>query len=223
MRIAVAAAVVCSTVLSGCVTNSDVVRFNAQSPSQETMIRDGESVIVSRSKNSIVTVRPATRQVSDRPIFIVTVQNTSKKPINSLVSNVHAEQAIDGDKRDLKIYSYEELAQEERSAQVGRAIMVGVVAGANSSSAGNRYWRQQNANAQNAEMAAGVAEAGARNLAALEALAIKDNTVLPAETYGGRLVIQGPSSDEARMKAYTLTIPLGPDRHRIQISQGPVT
>jgi hypothetical protein len=221
MRIAAVAAVLCSTALSGCVTNGDVVRFNAQSPSQEAMIRDGESVIVSRSKNSVVTVRPATRQVSGRPIFIVTVQNISKKPLNFLVSNVHAAQAIDGNEQDLKIYSYEELAQEERNAQVGRAILVGVVAGANSYSAGNRYWRQQNANAQNAEMAAGVAEAGARNLADLEAMAIKDNTVLPTETYGGRLVIQGPSTGEASMKAYTLTIPLGPDTHRIQISQGP--
>lgn len=224
MRIIMAAAAVfCSTALSGCVTNSDVVRFNAQSPSQEALIRDGESVIISRSKNSIVTVRPAMRQVSERPIFIVTIQNTSKKPLNFFVSKIQAAQIIDGEERDLKVYSYEELAQEERNAQVGRAILVGVAAGANSYSAGNRYWRQQNANMQNAEMAAGVAHVGARNLAALEAMVIKDDSVLPAETYGGRLVIQGPATGEAPLKAYTLTIPLGADTHRIQVSQGPVT
>jgi hypothetical protein len=196
--------------LAGCVTTStDVVRFTPKSPQQQAMIRDGESVIISRGKISQVTLRPATRQViNGRPTFIVDIQNLSRQPVTFRVSEVSAQQMLGPEPHDLKVFSYDELVQEEKNAQVGRALGVALVAGANSYSAGRSYWRQARADDQNADLAANVAAAGARNLQALEMLAIKDNTLLPGETYGGRLVLQGPEAGDT-------------DVHQFQIAQGP--
>ena len=207
--------------LSGCVTAStDVVHF-VPTPQQQALMRDGQSVIVSRAKNSIVTIRPATRAVQNgRPIFIVNIQNVSRQPLEVRLANVSAEQMVAGNTRELKVFSYDELVQEEQQAHTGRVVVAALAAGMNSYSAGNHYWRQVNASNQNAELAATVAATHERNLAALEQLAIKDDTILPGETYGGRLVIQGPESDTA-LKTYNLSIAVGPDVHRIQVSQGP--
>lgn len=208
--------------LVGCVTSStDVVRF-VPSPQQQMMMRDGQSVIVSRSQNSIVTLRPATRSVQNgRPVFVVNIQNLSKKQLEFRVANVSAQQIMADETRDLKVFSYEELVQEEKSAQVGRVVAVAMVAGLNSYTAGNHYWRQANAREENAELAANVSAAHEKNLAALEELAIKDDTVLPGETYGGRLVIQGPDGGDRSTKTYSLTIVVGSDVHRIRVSQEP--
>jgi hypothetical protein len=208
--------------LQGCVTTSnDVVRFTAASPQQQALIRDGASVITSRGKSSVVTLRPATRAVMNgRPVFIVQIQNLSKQPITFRVADVSARQEHGSEARDLKVFSYEELVQEEKNAQVGRAIGVALVSGANSYSAGRGYWRQARANDENAALAANVAAQGAQNLQALEALAIKDNTLLPGETYGGRLAIQGPEADNTPARSYTLVLPVGSDVHEFHISQG---
>jgi hypothetical protein len=211
--------------LQGCVTGStDVVKFTPRSPQQQAMVRDGASVITSRGRLSVVTLRPATRLVENgRPVFIVNIQNQSKATLTFRTSQVSARQSLGGAARDLKVFSYEELVQEEKNAQVGRAIGVALVAGANSYSAGRSYWRQARADDQNAELTANVAAAGARNLEALEALAIKDNTLLPGETYGGRLVIQGPETGDMPSRSYTLVLPVGADVHEFTISQGPAT
>src|SRR5690348_8561044 len=155
-------AVIAFLCLSGCVTGStEIVRFVPQAPQQQAMLRDGQSVIVSRSRDSLVTLRPATRNVvNGRPTFVVNIQNLSKKPLDFRVGNVVAQQIIGPETRELKVFSYEDLVQEERSAQVGRAVGVALLAGMNSYTAGNHYWRQARASDQNAELAANVAAAG---------------------------------------------------------------
>jgi hypothetical protein len=217
-----AAALLALAGLAGCVTASnDVVRFLPRSPQQQAMIRDGASVITSRGRLSVVTLRPATRQVTNgRPVFMVEIQNLSKQPLTFHVADVSARQSMGAEAHDLKVFSYDELVQEEKNAQIGRAIGVALVAGANSYSAGRSYWRQADASDRNADLATRVAVQGAANLQALETLAIKDNTLLPGETYGGRLAIQGPDGDTPS-RSYTLLLPIGSDVHEFNISQGP--
>jgi hypothetical protein len=55
-------AALCATaLLTGCVT-AEVARFEARGPTQQAIVRDGRSAIVSRKKEPIVLVSPAGRQ-----------------------------------------------------------------------------------------------------------------------------------------------------------------
>jgi hypothetical protein len=58
-------------------------------------------------------------------------------------------------------------------------------------------------------------------LAVLEQAVIKDNTLMPGEWYGGQLHVSPPTDQGGAQKSYTLVITVGPDRHVVDISQGP--
>jgi hypothetical protein len=78
-----------------------------------------------------------------------------------------------------------------------------------------------NASAQNAAMIDNAVETGRQNLAVLEQSAIKDNTLLPGEWYGGQLHFAAPQSDGSNEpKTYTITIRVGSDVHEIDVVQG---
>jgi hypothetical protein len=212
------AAVAAAMLLAGCTTTGEVVRFQAR-PQQQTMMRDGGSMLTSQGKHSLVSLRPATRLVGNRPVFVVGIQNLSKIPLDFRVGNVQAVQTADGQAvKELKVYSYDELVAEEQQAQVGRAVLVGVLGGVSAGLAARNSYAQYHAAVQNEVLAANVAAAGAQNLAALEQLTIKDHTVLPGEQYAGKLSIEAPVEGSGA-KAYSLSIFVGPDRHDIQIVQ----
>jgi hypothetical protein len=221
--IRIAAALIGAAIVSGCVTaGTDVVRFQTKSPQQFVAMRDGESVISSRGRFSTVTLRPALRQVGSRPVFIVGIETNSKRPLDFVVSNVNATQMIDGETRNLKVFTFNELVQEENNAQVGRTILAAALGGVNAGLAGRNEYAQEQANYQNAVLAQQVAATGQQNLEHLEQLSIKDQTIMPGETYGGKLYIEGPAgSDKAGSKLYMLIFMVGPDRHEIQVTQGP--
>ena len=221
--IRIAAALTGAAIVSGCVTaGTDVVRFQTKSPQQFVAMRDGESVITSRGRFSTVTLKPALRQVGSRPEFIVGIENASQRPLDFVVSNVKATQMIDGEVRNLKVYKYNELVQEENTAQVGRGILVAALGGVTAGLAGNNGYALEQANYQNEVLAQQVAVTGQQNLEHLEQLTIKDQTIMPGETYGGKLYVEGPAgSDKAGSKLYTLVLMVGPDRHEIQVAQGP--
>src|ERR1700712_550338 len=158
---------------------NEALRFQAQK-TQQVMMRDGESTITSRALNSIVTMRPADRKPGSRQVFIVGIQNISRKPLEFRVANVSAMQTVGGQpSAQLRVFTYEELAQEEQNAQVGRAVLVGVLGGVGAGLAGRNQGLQDQFAYQNAVLASQVSAAGQQNLAALEQLAIKDQTVLP--------------------------------------------
>jgi hypothetical protein len=207
----------------GCVT-TETVQFRP-TRAQEAIMRDGQAALVSKGKHSIVTVRPAGRQLAagGRPVFLVGIQNMSRAPLDFRIGNVAARQAVGGNSVvELKVYSYDELADEERSAQVGRAIFAGVAGGLNAASASRHgYWAQTHAADQNAELAAQVAATGQQNMAALEAMVIKDHTLMPGEMYGGQLHLQPLASESSTPgKRYGIAMMIGPDRHEIEILQG---
>ncbi|MCX7310197.1 MAG: hypothetical protein NTV56_00350, partial [Alphaproteobacteria bacterium] len=62
-------------------------------------------------------------------------------------------------------------------------------------------------------------ERGQQNMAALEQGIIKDNTLMPGEWYGGKLVLQPLSSEGDGPKSYSIALLVGSDRHEIDISQ----
>jgi hypothetical protein len=162
------------------------------------------------------------------------------------VAEVQAGQVVAGSFASLKVYSYEELAREERNRQIASAVLVGVAAGANAaaaSQAGNYRSNsvvngpngtytvsttgysptaaaiaQSNANIQNEAMISATIAQGQANLSNLEKSVIKDNTLLPGEWYGGQLHIE-PLANSGETKSYHIVIMVGADRHEIEIDQ----
>lgn len=234
---------VCAT-LAGCMTAGDTVSFKASNPQQQALMRDGQPALVSRQKSSLVLVRPASRQfqANGRPVFVVGINNLSRQPVDFRVAQVEAIQHAAGSDFEMKIVTYEMLVQEEKNRQVAAALLTGLAAGANSYSASRAGYgsyttpsgrtgtfysptaaaiAQGNAAAQNEAMVAATVESGQRNMAALEQSVIKDNTLMPAEWYGGQLHVAPPTDQGGAQKSYTIIITVGSDRHVIDVAQGP--
>jgi len=238
---------VAAAMLSGCVT-TETVRFQPK-PDQQALVRDGQSALVSRRKNSIVLIRPAAREfrTGGRPVFVVGINNLSKGPLEFWVADIQATQLVNGELAQLKVITYEELAQEERNRQIASAVLVGLAAGANAMAASQAgYYNsrstvygpgggysvhttgyspaaaaiaQSNASAQNEAMISATIERGQANLVNLERSVIKDNTLLPAEWYGGQLHLQ-PLAQSGDTKSYKIMLTVGADRHEIEVMQG---
>jgi len=233
----------CSTV-SGCVTAGETVSFKASNPQQQTMMRDGQSALVSRQKSSLVLVRPASRQIqtNGRPVFVVAINNLGRQPVDFRVGQVEAVQHANGSDFEMKIVTYEMLVQEEHTRQVGRALLTGLAAAGNAYSASRAGYgsyttprggtgtfydptaaaiAQNTAAVQNEAMIASTIETGQRNMAVLEQSVIKDNTLMPGEWYGGQLHLAPPTDQGGGPKTYTIVITVGSDRHVIDVSQIP--
>src|SRR3954453_12944482 len=90
------AIVALGAMLTGCVTNNETVQFRTSNPQQQSMMRDGQSALVSRQKSSLVLVRPASRQLqtNGRPVFVVGINNLGKGPIDFRVAQVEANQSV---------------------------------------------------------------------------------------------------------------------------------
>jgi hypothetical protein len=232
----------CAT-LGGCVSSGETVQFRTSNPQQQALMRDGQPALVSRQKNSLVLVRPASRQfqANGRPVFVVGINNLGKTPVDFRVAQVEAVQHVGASDYAMQVVTYEMLAQEEKNRQVAAAIFTGLAAAGNAysaSQAGQGHYTtpsgrtgtfysptaaviaQNNAAVQNEAMIAATVEAGQRNMAALEQSVIKDNTLLPSEWYGGQLHLAPPTDQGGGAKTYTIVITIGTDRHVIDISQG---
>jgi|GEM_PF-1451320 len=124
-------------VLSGCVTNGETVAFRSTNPNQQTMMRDGQPALVSRQKNSIVLVRPASRQMQagGRPVFVVGINNMSKAPMDFRVADVEANQIVGEQQYPMQVVTYETLVSEEHNRQVAAAIFTGLAVAGNAMSA----------------------------------------------------------------------------------------
>jgi hypothetical protein len=208
------------------------------------MMRDGQPALVSRQKNSVVLVRPASRQLqaNGRPVFIVGINNFGKSPVDFRVDQVEAIQKVGATEYSLQVVSYEMLVQEEKNRQVAMAILTGVAGAANAYGASRAGYgsyttssgrtgtfysptaaaiAQDNAAARNDAMFAATVERGQQNMAQLEQAVIKDNTLLPGEWYGGQLHIAPPTDQGDAKKVYSIVIVVGSDRHVVEIAQGP--
>jgi hypothetical protein len=237
------AAALCA-VLGGCVSTGETVSFKATNPQQQAMMRDGQPALVSRQKNSLVLVRPASRQLqaNGRPVFVVGINNIGRQPVDFRVVQVEAIQRVGSAEYSMPIVTYEMLVQEEKNRQIAAAILTGVAAVGNSYSASRAGYgsyttpsgrtgtfysptaaaiAQGNAAAQNEAMIASTIETGQRNMAALEQSVIKDNTLMPGEWYGGQLHLAPPTDQGGGPKTYSIVITVGPDRHVVDIAQGP--
>ena len=208
-------------------------------------MRDGQPALVSRQKNSLVLVRPASRQlqVNGRPVFVVGINNFGKQPTEFRVAQVEAIQHVGGSDFGMQIVTFEMLQQEEKNRQVARSRsrwrcrccerLQRVSARATEATrrqavAPVRFYSptaaaiaQNNAAVQNEAMFAATIETGQRNMAALEQTVIKDNTLMPGEWYGGQLHIAPPTDQAGGQKSYTIVITVGQDRHVVDVNQGP--
>jgi hypothetical protein len=232
-----------SAALTGCVT-TETVQFHTSNPQQQAMMRDGQPALVSRQKNSVVLVRPASRQLqaNGRPVFVVGINNLGRGPLDFRVDQVEAIQRVGAAEFSLQVVTYEMLVQEEKNRQVAMAILTGVAGAANAYSASRAGYgsyttpsgrsgtfysptaaaiAQGNASVQNEAMFAATVETGQRNMAVLEQAVIKDNTLMPGEWYGGQLHLTAPTNQGGGQKAYTIVIVVGTDRHVVEVTQGP--
>jgi hypothetical protein len=230
--------------LTGCVTNNETVQFRTSNPQQQTMMRDGQPALVSRQKNSVVLIRPASRQLqaNGRPVFVVGINNLSNGPLDFRVAEVEANQRVGTSEYPMRVVTFEMLQQEEKNRQVANAIFVGVAGAANSYSASRAGYgsyttpngrsgtfysptanaiAQNNAAAENEAMFAATVERGQQNMAQLEQSVIKDNTLMPGEWYGGQLHLAPPTDQSGGQKVYSIIILVGGDRHVIEVAQGP--
>ena len=116
----------------GCVSNNETIAFKASNPQQQAMMRDGQPALVSRQKNSLVLVRPASRQLqaNGRPVFVVGINNVGRQPTEFRVAQVEAIQHVCGSDFGMQIVTFEMLQQEEKNRQVARAASVGHLRGA---------------------------------------------------------------------------------------------
>lgn len=228
--------IVLAACCSGCAAN-EAATFQEQ-PGQQSIIRDGQAALVSRAKNSLVMIKPASRQFKSgaRPVFVVGIFNLGSTPLEFRISNVVATQNINQQTVQLQVITYETLVQEEKNRQVAVALLTGLAAGANAYSASQAgYYNststvytphgayqvqttgysptanaiaQSNASDQNEAMISAAIDRGQQNLAALEHSVIKDDTVLPGEWYGGQLFLQPLTSDDSKDSPKTYSISL---------------
>jgi hypothetical protein len=242
MRILIVA--VLSAALTGCVTNSETVAFRTSNPNQQAMMRDGQPALVSRQKNSIVLIRPASRQLqaNGRPVFVVGINNLSRTPQDFRVSQVEATQRVGEAEFPMTVVTFEMLQQEEKNRQIAAALLTGVAGAANAYNASKAGYgsyttpsgrtgtfysptaaaiAQNNAAVENEAMFAATVERGQQNMAALEQTVIKDNTLMPGEWYGGQLHLAPPTEQPGGQKVYSIVIVVGSDRHVIEVAQGP--
>jgi hypothetical protein len=225
-------------------TASETVQFRPSNPQQQAMMRDGQPALVSRQKNSLVLVRPASRQLqaNGRPVFVVGINNLGRAPVDFRVAQVEAIQHVAGSDYGMQVVTYEMLVQEEKNRQLAAALLTGLAAAGNAYSASQAGYghyttpsgrtgtfysptaaaiAQNNAAVQNEAMVAATVETGQRNMAVLEQSVIKDNTLMPDEWYGGQLHLAPPTDQGGGPKTYTIIITVGSDRHVVDITQGP--
>jgi hypothetical protein len=177
-----------------------------------------------------------------RPVFVVGINNVGKAPVDFRMAQVEAVQHVGGSDYAMQVVTYEMLVQEEKNRQVAAAIFTGLAAAGNAYSASQAGYghyttpsgrtgtfysptaaviAQNNAAAHNEAMIAATVETRQRNMAMLEQSVIKDNTLMRGEWYGGQLYLAPPANQDGGLKTYTIVITIGPDRHVIDISQGP--
>lgn len=128
----VLAAVSIAASVAGCGPRESI-NFSANA-NQQAIVRDGRPALVSRKKQSVVLVGPASRELigGTRPVYIVGATNLTGQPLDLRIANIQVTQRTPGgSSRPLQVITYEQLAQEERTRQVIGAILVGAAAGAN--------------------------------------------------------------------------------------------
>jgi hypothetical protein len=119
--------------LGGCVTTAETVQFRPSNPQQQELMRDGKPALVSRQKNSVVLVRPASRQQqgNGRPVFVIGINNLGRAPVDFRVGRVEALRHVGGSDYPMRSVTYEMPVQEEKNRQVAAAIFTGLAAAGN--------------------------------------------------------------------------------------------
>lgn len=238
--------------LVGCVS-TEVATFTPAADQQSIIRDGNPALISKKPGSIVMVRPAAREfQAGQRPAFVVAVFNAGKAPENFLIHRVSAAQSIAGEQPyPLKVYTYEELVAEEKRDQTNRAILAALVVGANAAAASSAGYysasgtvstpygvshvrvsgydpsaaavANANAAAANADVISNVVETGQRNLASLEQVAMKDNTIMPGEWYGGRVVLNAPKvQPEGKAKIYRITVTYGADIHEIDVAQSAV-
>jgi hypothetical protein len=218
------------------------------------MTRDGQPALVSQKKNSVVMIRPALRHFSNggRPVFVVAIHNVAKEPLEFRVHDIAVTQVAGSTAVPLKVFSYEDLAEEEQTKQVIAALLGGAAAGADVALASRAGYRthtttvngpggshtfqttsynpttavaaQNRALRRDSRLIKTAIRQSDANLAALERDVLKDDTLMPGEWYGGTITLEplADAADSTGPKHYAIAMTVGPDHHEIDVVQSHV-
>lgn len=210
MAIRTASVLITAALVVACAsTAGDVARFQAQS-NQEVSVRDGGSFLTSRAQNSIVTIRPGSPVLGKNPEYIVGIQNISEQPLDFNFNKLVVTQIVDGNPRNLKVYSAHDLVADLAPGQIGTDLMAGFLAGI----------ADANSNGDTSLGDAIIAKAHAaseEDARAVQELTLHDEVIQPGETYAGKLQIEAPAADSAGARVYAIDLDVGPDQHEILI------
>ena len=183
-----------------------------------------------------------------RVAFTLALNNMSDRAKEFHISDIQISQRLsDGSEVPLQVIPYDQLVTEERQRQVAVALLTGIAVGANSYAAAHAgygtvngsvytpngtatysgtYYNptaaaiaQNNANYQNEAMIENTIAAGQRNMSELDKVVLKDNTVLPHEWLGGRVIISAPIAESDKPKAYNVKVKIGDEWHSIDVNQ----
>ncbi len=233
-----------AALLTGCQTTS---KYSfVPGAQQQVLVRDGRDAIVSSKPSSTVMVAPISRKMGamQRPRLVAIIENRGQQPETFRYGAIEAYDAKTG--QQLKVYTVDDLQAEAQAEAVASAVLLGaagVAAGAAMArtagtstgygtvrtpyGASSYTWRTYNPAAAQAAQVAGAAAGGAaaatamangqRNVAELEGVMLKDQTLMPGEAYGGALEFALGNSDTME-RDYLLRVPVGADVHEIIVT-----
>lgn len=200
--------------LAGCgETAGEVVRFQPNAL-QELVSNPGQPIrVVSRGQQSVVSVQPYRQPFAKRPDFLVTIRNVTGQPLRFAMSGVKIVQIVADKQTTLKVYSRDELIQEDNITSIGTSILAGARAGAADA-------RSEDEDPTNGDaIMQQYRERRQQVLHELYELSLRSYTLAPQETYSGRLVIETPLANSAGLRTYAIIITIGSDQHEILAAQ----
>jgi hypothetical protein len=238
-------AALCAVIVSGCF--AEVAKFSPQIGQEAIVRDGVPAMVSRKPYSIVMLRPAKRQfQAGARPSYVLAIFNPTNRPLNFTLVAVGVDQYKDGAPvRSLRVYSYDDLLKEEQTRQFVGALLLVTAAAANSYSASRQGYYNANATvsgpggistihvsgyspvanaiaqdraaAQNDAMISSAIEQGQQNMAVLEQVIIKDNTIMPGEWYGGQLIFDAPQNEGG--KNFKITVQLGPDRHELNVSQ----
>jgi hypothetical protein len=220
IRLAGALGLAAAFIVTGCASSEQVLL--TASTDQQAIMRNGVPALISNKKN-VVMLRPNSRQMptGSRPAFTIAVFNAGKHPITLQESDIRAEQSLGGRTASIRIFRYDELVKEEQDRQTAQtviAVLGGVSGAIAASNAG--YAKQSMVASRTAADFEAIKAQGEANLDNLQAVILKDHTVMPGEWYGGTVMLQSLNTPESGL-SYAVAVSFGGEEHRFSVSQRP--
>jgi hypothetical protein len=128
MRVVPWGALVVILMVAGCAVPETV--SVGEDTNQQPVAQDGPRALVSEKQYSIVLLRPAAQaQSGGRHVYVAGIYNLANIPLKFSVKNITAAQNVGRQRKQLRVYTYEELQSEGKNEQIATEFPVGPAGG----------------------------------------------------------------------------------------------